>query len=157
MCEGSTETQELLLKENGRGKCLKHYMETNTFSWREVAKASYVCNEVSVIEKLLHEGTFCNNNIIVIYYKIYTDDKMQTSRQNVHRLLNSYVCSSDDYGMFYQQLHLRPPSENWPKLASIDYWLLTCPLSWRELAWCFYKCNIPSAVIEIKKEFIKGM
>ena len=43
-----------------------------------------------------------------------------------------------------------------PDVAGIDLWLLTCPFSWRELAWAFHKCKLPKAVIEIKHEFIKG-
>ena len=87
----------------------------------------------------------------------YTDDHMKDNRQKVYNLLERYVQPSDEYNTFYNELKLRPPSESWPRLVSIDFWLLTCPLSWRELAWCFYKCNIPSAVIEIKKCFIKGV
>ena len=55
LSEDSTKTQELYVKEHGRESCLKHYMETSTFSWRDMAKASYDSGEASVIEKLFSD------------------------------------------------------------------------------------------------------
>ena len=81
---------------------------------------------------------------------------MRVNQRKIHELLEQYIPSIKDYTTFYQQLMLKSPSGYWHKFASIDFWLLTCPLSWRELAWCFYKCNIPTAVIEIKRKFIHG-
>ena len=81
---------------------------------------------------------------------------MHVNRDKVHQLVNDYVPTESLYNTFYQQLMLRSPSKNWPKLSSIDFWLLACPFSWRELAWCFFKCKIPTAVIEIKTKYIEG-
>ena len=54
-------------------------------------------------------------------------------------------------------MRLPPLPANMPDLAGIDLWLLTCPCSWRELAWTFYSCQLPIAVIAVKKIFIEGV
>ena len=63
--EVSEDSTELYVKEHGRESCLKHYMETSTFSWRDVANASYGSGEASVIEKLF-------NDIIIGIYIVCT-------------------------------------------------------------------------------------
>ena len=62
-------------KENGRENCLKHYMETSTFSWRDVAKASYRSKEASVIEKLFSDiikGNMYTGELLLLLLCIFT-------------------------------------------------------------------------------------
>ena len=58
--------------------------------------------------------------------------------------------------MLYEQMQIPPLPVNMPLLAGIDLWLLTCPCSWRELAWTFYRCQLAAAVVNVKKVFVEG-
>ena len=83
---------------------------------------------------------------------LFTDLKR---RKQVHELIIKHFESREAYQKLYENLRLQPLSETLPDLAGIDLWLLTRPFSWRQLAWTLYRCNIPTAVIEIK-QFIEG-
>lgn len=73
----------------------------------------------------------------------------------MHELILKHFKSREAFQNLYENLKLQPLPETLPDLAGIDLWLLTRPFSWRQLAWNLYKCNIPTAVIEIK-QFIEG-
>ena len=84
------------------------------------------------------------------------DVALNVDRAKVHGLIKKHVKSREACGRLYEYMRLPPLVANLPQLAGIDLWLLTCPCSWRELAWTFYRCQLPTAVIEVKKIFIEG-
>ena len=77
-------------------------------------------------------------------------------RDTVHELIKKHVRSRQALENLYDYMRLPPLPASMPDLAGIDLWLLTCPCSWRELAWTFYTYQLPTAVIEVKKIFIEG-
>ena len=77
-------------------------------------------------------------------------------RAEVHGLIKKHVKSQKAFEGLYEYMRLPQLVVNMPHLAGIDLWLLTCPCSWRELAWTFYRCQLPTAVIEVKQFFIEG-
>ena len=77
-------------------------------------------------------------------------------RGTVHELIEKHVRSRQALERLYDYMKLPPLPANMPNLAGIDLWLLTCPCSWRELAWIFYTCQLPTAVVEVMKIFIEG-
>ena len=78
-------------------------------------------------------------------------------KQNkVHELVTKHVKSRRAYKKLYEIMRLPALPVNMPLLAGIDLWLLTCPCSWRELAWIFYRCQLAAAVVDLKKIFLEG-
>lgn len=82
---------------------------------------------------------------------IFTDFK----RKEMHKLMLNFK-GRTALQTLYDHLKLQPLPESMSDLAGIDLWLLTRPFSWRQLAWAFYKCNVSTAVIEVKKVFVEG-
>ena len=83
------------------------------------------------------------------------DVAVTMDRDKVHYLFTKHLKSKKEFERLYECMRLPPLPENMPPLAGIDLWLLTCPCTWGELAWTFYRCQLPAAVIEVK-EFIEG-
>ena len=84
------------------------------------------------------------------------DTSPNLDRGIVKKLVSKHAKSRQALERLYKYMRLPPLPVNMPDLAGIDLWLLTCPCSWRELAWTFYRCQLPAAVIEVKKIFIEG-
>ena len=91
-----------------------------------------------------------------VYILLPTDVAPNLDRGIVHELIQKHVKSRQAFEKVYKYMRLPPLPVNMPEFAGIDLWLLTCPCSWRELAWTFYRCQLPTAVIEVKKRFIEG-
>ena len=105
----------------------------------------------------------CLSRIIYIYVFIRDscilsplDVVPNLDRGIVKKLVSKHAKSRQALERLYEYMRLPPLPVNMPDLAGIDLWLLTCPCSWRELAWTFYRCQLPAAVIEVKKIFIEG-
>jgi hypothetical protein len=113
------------------------YVKNHNPSWRDIARAAYCRGEVAVMKQ-------------VFKYVAVTMD-----RDKVHYLVTRHLKSKKAFDRLYEFMRLPPLPENMPPLAGIDLWLLTCPYSWGELAWTFYRCQLPAAVIEVKKIFIE--
>ena len=86
----------------------------------------------------------------------YIDVTPHLKRAKVHELVSKHVKSREAYEMLYGHMLLPPLLSNMPLLAGIDLWLLTCPCSWRELGWIFYRCQLAAAVVNVKKVFVEG-
>ena len=93
--------------------------------------------------------------LIIITYSL-SDIPVYLDRNVLHTLVTRHVRSREAFNRLYEYVRLPPLPKNMPYLAGIDLWLLTCPCSWRELAWIFYRCHLPAAVIEVKEFFIEG-
>ena len=84
------------------------------------------------------------------------DVALDLNRDKVHALIQNHVKGREAFEKLYEYMRLPPLAVNMPHLAGIDLWLLTCPCSWRELAWTFYRCQRLAAVIEVKTFIIEG-
>ena len=74
----------------------------------------------------------------------------------MHGVIKKHVKGTEAFERLYESMRLPPLVVYMPHLAAIDMWLLTCPCSWRELAWTFYRCQLLAAVIEVKTFIIEG-
>ena len=77
-------------------------------------------------------------------------------RYKVRALIKRHLKSKKAFDRLYEFMRLPRLPKNMPALAGIDLWLLTCPCSWRELAWTFYSCQLSAAVIEVKTFITEG-
>ena len=92
--------------------------------------------------------------ILVLVFPV--DVALDLNRDEVHALIQKHVKGREAFVKLYEYMRLPPLAVNMPHLAGIDMWLLTCPCSWRELAWTFYRCQLLAAVIEVKTFIIEG-
>ena len=86
---------------------------------------------------------------------IPTDIALDLDRHKVCSIVTRHVKSAEAFERLYEHMQLPPRLMNMPYLAGIDLWLLTCHCSWKELAWTFYRCQLPAAVVEVKDVFIE--
>ena len=112
------------------------------------AHSFVVLNSLSAIYK------YTKSNMLLILIPI--DVAVTMDRDKVHYLVMRHLNSKKAFDRLYEFMRLPPLPENMPPLAGIDLWLLTCPCSWGELAWTFYRCQLPAAVIEVKEIFVEG-
>ena len=84
------------------------------------------------------------------------DVTVTMDRDKVHYLVTRHLKSKKAFDRLYEFMRLPRLPQNMPLLAGIDLWLLTCPCTWGELAWIFYRCQLPAAVIEVKEIFVEG-
>ena len=84
------------------------------------------------------------------------DAALNLDRDKVHSLIKKHAKTREAFEKLYGYMRLPLNVMNLPRLAGIDLWLLTSSSSWKELAWTFYRCQLPAAVIEVKQFFIEG-
>jgi hypothetical protein len=113
------------------------YVKNHSPSWRDIARAAYYCGEEAVMER------------------IFKYVALDLNRDKVHAHIQNHVKGREAFERLYEYMRLPPLVMNMPHLAGIDLWLLTCPCSWRELAWTFYRCQLLAAVIEVKTFIIE--
>ena len=88
---------------------------------------------------------------------ILSVDGTNMDGEKLRQLIKKHVKSREAFERLCNVMRLQTPPLNMPLSASIDLWLAICPCSWRELAWSFYQCQLPAAVIEIKEIITEGL
>ena len=99
--------------------------------------------------------SFVVKTVLVMVMIFPIDVALDLNRDKVHTLIQNHVKGREAFERLYEYMKL-PLAVNMPHYAAIDLWLLTCPCSWRELAWTFYRCQLLAAVIKVKTFIIEG-